>query len=295
MAVNIHITKKEFHASLEKYYLTILEEYCYKLRDAMIDLSLKLPEINTIDRYFRELKDYDNIVYILSILHKCWCFAHPEYLFNTIPKNLSIDEMFQRLSIYQPDSSRGGSDILKEELDKKHNPLLIAYYDAFRYAGDMTLCYGEYMKQLHNVINVHCNGFYIDIKDNFTIIPALKTNKTAQQLKKVFYVFSRNFGCCEDSEENLQIFLSMFDTTISAPEGTIPWHDMGSEKNRQFSIASIYTIFKTLGIEMNRHNREIICLYITRPDGKRLNQEQIKSRINSKQEGFKEALEAALK
>lgn len=294
MAVNINITKKELHASLEKFYLTILEGYCYKLRDAMIDLSLKLPEINTIDRYFKELKDYDNIVYILSILHKCWCFAHPEYLFNTIPKDLSIDEMFQRLSIYQLDSSRGESDMLKEELDKKHNPLLIAYYNAFRYAGDMALCYGEYMKQLHNVIYVHCNEFYIDIKDNFTIIPTLKTDKTTQQLKDVFNVFSRDFDCCDDSDENLRVFLSMFNTTISVPEGTIPWHDMGSEKNRQFSIASIYTIFKTLGIEMNRHNREVICKFITRPDGKSLKQEQIKSRTTEKQDRLKEALEAVL-
>jgi hypothetical protein len=69
---------------------------------------------------------------------------------------------------------------------------------------------------------------------------------------------------------------------------------MGSEKNRQFSIASIYTIFKTLGIEMNRHNREVICKFITRPDGKSLKQEQIKSRTTEKQDRLKEALEAVL-
>ena len=281
MAINYDISR-------DKYFVSKVEDCCYKLRDAMIDVSLKFPEISTFEHYLKEIKDYDDIVYILGLLHKCWCFAHPDFLFNAVPKNLSADEILQKLSVYQSDSPRGKSNILKEELDKKHNHLLIAYYRAYQEAGKMTLCYGEYMDRLYKIVSDLICRSGIEINNNFTFIPGIKTDKTPEQLERVFYVFSRQFNCCDDSEHNLRIFISMFNTSISAPNGAIDWHDIGSGKNKSPSIAAIYTIFNAIDVEMNLHNKTIICKYFKWPNGK-LTPDQIKSRVNDKQSALEKA------
>ena len=40
----------------EEYFLEKAETYCYRLQDAIIDLTLKLPTIDTIERYLLKLE-----------------------------------------------------------------------------------------------------------------------------------------------------------------------------------------------------------------------------------------------
>ena len=85
----------------------------------------------------------------------------------------------------------------------------------------------------------------------------------------------------------------MFNTSISAPNGAIDWHDIGSGKNKSPSIAAIYTIFNAIGVEMNLHNKAIICKYFNWPNGK-LTPDQIKSRVNDKQSALEKAIKNVL-
>lgn len=270
----------------EHYNVSRLEDYCYMLRNAMIDMSLKFPYISTFERYLNEITKEESIIYIVDLLHECWCFAHPYYLFN---KGQKDDNILTFLTKYRRGELRNGMGVIKEELDKKISPLLIAYHKVYQNAGKMTQCYGDYMDDLYNVVRIHCNRLNIVLKDDFTIIYTIETDKSPEQLKKVFQVFSSQFNCCENNDSNLQVFISMFSTAISVREGTILWTDIGSSKGKEPSLASIDTVFRSLGIEMNSHNKNIICKYITWANGS-ITPEQIKPRKNDKQEKLKEAI-----
>ena len=54
----------------------------------------------------------------------------------------------------------------------------------------------------------------------------------------------------------------MFDRTTTLPEGTISWKNIGSANNNEFFIASIYAVFKAVGVDMNITNKRIICDHI---------------------------------
>ena len=167
--------------SKEEYYLSKVETFCYDLRNAMIDMSLKFPEISTFERYFRKLEDYDNVVYIIGLLHKCWCFAHPTYLFDTIPKDLSFEGVKNILSKYQSGSKRYGMDELNEEFSKKNTPLLLAYYKAYHKEGEMALCYEDYMESLYFSVEKKCSSYGINLESSFVIRTTIRTDKTPQQ------------------------------------------------------------------------------------------------------------------
>lgn len=276
--------------SSEHFIVSKLEEYCYILRDAMIDMSLKYPEISTFERYLSEIKQEDSIIYIVGLLHKCWCLAHPYFLFNTVQENNVLDY----LTKYSKGTPNSGVDIPKEAFNKKPTPLLIRHFRKKNKERKMLLNYKEYLDNLYEVTNIQCERFKIKLRDNFTIIAVLETKKSSEQLKNVFEIFSKQFNCCEYNENNLQVFISMFSTTPSRTENTILWTDIGSEISKEPSLASIDTIFRSLGIKMNSYNKSIICKYITWKYGN-IKPEQIKPRSNEKQNDLKNKILDSLK
>ena len=69
--------------------------------------------------------------------------------------------------------------------------------------------------------------------------------------------------------------------------------DFGSSKGREPSLASIYTTFDALGVDMSYSNKATICKYFTWQNGE-IMPEQIKSRKNTKQNKLREAICAVL-
>ena len=69
--------------------------------------------------------------------------------------------------------------------------------------------------------------------------------------------------------------------------------DTGSPKANEPSIASIYTLFETLGVEMNRRNKTIISHHFTMKTIE-LDPDQIKARRNEKQTKLAEAIKKVL-
>lgn len=278
----------------EEYYLSKVEECCYKLRDALIECSLKYPEINTIERYLCKLEKYDSVVYVIGLLHRCWCFANPGYLFNPMPKDLSLDQMLDMaMSKYNSNSPRYKIGTLKEELNKESTPLISAYYRAYQHSEWMAMCYQSYMDELFQLVARVCDSFNINLSEGFIISDTIKNDKNPSQLKRAFEVLCKS-QCCTKSESNLRSFLSIFDSTIIAPEEPIYWIDIGSSRGQSPSIASIYTTFSALGVDMNMHNKTIICKHIVNQDGTRISPEQLKARATPKQNELREAILGAI-
>ena len=271
----------------EEYFLSKAEEYCYTLRDAMIDMSLKFPEIATFERCLNKIKTYGNIAYIMRLLHRCWCFAYPKYLLDAVPKDIPFDKMLDMmLSKYRSPSMHS---VITEELNKNIHPLIMAYYKAYIENGKMTMYYGTYMDSLYNIAKNVCSQHSITLAEGFIISATIKTDKTTAQLSRVFDVISKRFKFCPDNADCRRIFISIFDSSVSAPDGIIPWMDFGSSKGREPSLASIYTTFDALGVDMSYSNKATICKYFTWQNGE-IMPEQIKSRKNTKQNKLREAI-----
>lgn len=254
----------------EDFYVSKLEDHCYALRNAMIDLSLKFPTINTFDRYLSKLKLRDNFIYIVNLLHECWCFAHPSYLLDAMQQDHGIDFSVKRLG-HAPET-------IAASFDKHILPLKLDYYNRNLNESVLTANYGLYMKDLYHVTkNVCYKSFGLNLLEGFIISYKIPTDKTPDQLRKAFEVISKEFHCCDYSDDNIKVFLSMFDTTFTEPEGTIEWKDIGSSKNKMTSFASIYTLFSALGVDMSLGNKTIITKYIITKNGE-IAPEQIKSR-----------------
>lgn len=282
--------------SAEEFYVSKIESLSYQLRDAILDLSLKFPELNTFERYILRLNDYESFIYIISLLHKCWCLIYPNYLFNTVPKDLSTDSVLDMfLAAESVKESLIAKIKIKEEVYKDFNPLFINYYKAYQQAGTIKTYFSKYIADLYKIFNSCADKWGIQLNDNFTISDSLKTKYTASQLKSVFKIISKDYSCCEDNERNLRIFLSMFNSINISPEGTIQWQEKSTSRSKEPSLASLYTLFHSLGIDMNLHNRIVICKFFTWANGS-IKEDQIKSRISElgKQKNLSEAIKKAL-
>ena len=282
--------------SSEEFYVCKIESLSYQLRDAILDLSLKFPELNTFERYILRLNDYESFIYIISLLHKCWCLIYPDYLFNTVPKDLSTDSVLDMSLVAESvkDSLKAKIKI-KEEVYKDFNPMFINYYKAYQQAPTQRIYFAKYISDLYKIFNSCADKWGIQLNDNFTISDSLKTDYTASQLKSVFKILSKDYSCCEDNDSNLRIFLSMFNSINISPEGTIQWQEKSTSRSKEPSLASLYTLFHSLGIDMNMHNRIVICKFFTWANGS-IKADQIKSRISEldKQKNLSEAIKKAL-
>lgn len=280
--------------SEEEYYLSKIESCCYDLRNAMIDLSLKFPEISTFERYMFKLKSVNNIVYIMGLLHRCWCFANPRYLFDAMPKDIPDTQLIATLlSKYQPEGVRKGVGVLKEELDRKNNFLIMAWYKAYQQNGKVAVAFTDYMEQLYSLASKICYSKDIRLQNGFVVSDTIETLIPVDKLVKVFDVISKQFKCCSASEDNKQTFLSIFNSTICASPQPIKWTDMGSSRGKVPSLASIYTIFDALKVNMTAKAKRIICKHIIWQHGE-ITPDQIKARTTSKQEKLRNALLKAI-
>lgn len=246
----------------DEYIRVQLEYYIYKFRDAMLNFSLEFPELSTMEWYCSRLKKYDTFIYCVGLLHKCWCYAHPDYLFNTLSKKLPDEDLLEMvLNKYQPDSKYYKVERLQKEFSKEFSSLLISYYRSFQRLGIIAENYGSYIKSLYEILKSVARRWDIDLNDNFTISYYIKTEKTPQQLEKAFEIISNQFKCCDYTPRNLRTFMSIFETTISEPENRIYWKDKSTSRNKEDCISSLWIFFKALNVDMNIHEKNIICKY----------------------------------
>lgn len=282
--------------SAEEFYVSKIESLSYQLRDAILDLSLKFPELNTFERYIMRLNDYESFIYIISLLHKCWCLVYPDYLFSNVPKDLQTNSVTDMtLANESVKSSLIAKIKIKEEVYKDFNPLFINYYRSYQQAGTIRTYFSKYIADLYKIFNLCAYKWGIQLNDNFTISYSLKTDCTSPQLKSVFKIVSQDYRCCDDNDRNLRIFLSMFNSINTSPEGTIQWQEKSNSRSKEPSLASLYTLFHSLDIDMNLHNRIVICKFFTWANGS-IKADQIKSRISElgKQKNLSEAIKKAL-
>ena len=257
-----------------------LEDLCTMLKSAILDFNLKLPPLVSFERYLRKLTNIDDVFYVMEMLHQCWVYVHPLYLFDRPTKDLmSQSEMlnwaFNRYRGKNPDRNY---DFINQEVNRGNiNELTLLFNKAYNHLESrQQAAYGSYMKGLEEISRSVCRSFDMELGSGFTICYVLtsKLELTRTQIDNVFAAVAK-IGKMNNNEETAAAFRSLFSQTISAVEQKIQWLDVA--KSHKPNYASLYVLFKTMGVEMNRFHRTIICRVFTSPQGA-IDPDQLKSR-----------------
>ncbi len=270
--------------SKEDLYVFRLEDYCSSLRNGIINANLTLPSISSFKFYFSKLQKVGNIEYVLELLHECWLLAYPDNMFNSAYKDTDpIKILDSSLSKYDnKDSSYGDSsyDVVSEELNTSINITIaqIYYHNACKNKDQLHL-YREYIDKLYTAINSIFHSDEITIEKGFIPVCCLKTTLNRDQQLSLFKAISSE-GFMVNDKMTQYSFLSLFSNTLHTSDKKIIWLDI-NKKNHQPTIASLYTMFSAIGVEMNTHNKSIICKLFIDANNNPISPESLKPRNES--------------
>lgn len=274
--------KKQNEDSKEEQYVMRLEDLCFSLRCAIVDLSLKFPDLTTFERYLSRLSNTYDLIYIVGLLHRCWVYIYPFCLFDRPMKSrLDIEAALDQALCKYSREGIHGYDFVKEEMEKHNFTILdtIREIQKPEVINKRKSAYREYMKGLYNITNAVCEKKHIRLNEDFTLQEALTTKLTPEQIRAVFDVIVKN-GKMSSNEDTRSTFMSIFDSTINVTEGKILWLDVAKSHTPNYS--TLYVLFKTMGVEMTNFNKAVICKFfkVKDIDGKEIpiHPEKLKSR-----------------
>lgn len=262
------VLQKEF------MYVYRLEELCMLLKSAVLDFSLKLPPQLSFERYLSRITGKDNLLYIIDLLHECWLFFHPIHFFDRPTKNELDAEQLLNLAF-------DGTNI--NVIDRNDfNVLYTRYYREFnRLSARLKDSYGHYMDDLLCVCKEVCGKFDLHLNDDFTISRCLISDKNLS-IAKIDKVFSAvaSKGLMTNDTNTAAAFRALFKQVPTVVENQIVWLDCAKSKSPNY--ASLYVMFKTMGVKMDSSDKEIICSAFTTSKGV-IRPEQLKPRNESEQ------------
>lgn len=255
-------------------YVHRLEELCMMVKSAVLDFSLKFPPHASFERYLGRITDKGDLRYIMDLLHECWLFFHPLQFFDRPIKNELDAEQLLSLAL----------DCTNINVVDRNdfNALHIQYYREFnQLSARLKDSYGHYMDDLLCVCKEVCGKFNLHLNDDFTISRCLISDKNLS-IAKIDNVFSAvaSKGLMTNDTNTAAAFRALFQQVPTAIENQIVWLDCARNKNPNY--ASLYVMFKTMGVKMESSDKEIICSAFTTPRGE-IRSEQLKSRDDSKQ------------
>ena len=263
------VTSDQFNNAIKKLtdtyqqalYVSRLEDLCFNLKNAIIDLNLKFPCLVSFERYLLKLTDTNDILYIMELLHQCWVYVHPNYLFDR-PIKASFNTGKCLDYVWKNSKAKGNHSFsfINNEVNRNNfTALELLYVKAYsNVQPKLEQVFRKYFEGLWEISNGVCESKQIKLAEDFTVQMALVTNLTPVQIDAVFNVLAAS-GKINSGNDNRIIFKAMFDTTANVAEGKILWLDRAKSKTPNY--ASLYLLFKTMGVKMEKHEKAIICRF----------------------------------
>lgn len=248
-----------------------LEDLCINLNKALADLSLALPPLVSFERYLHKLTNADDVSYVIDLIHLCWLYVNPSSFFDRqINPELSYDKKTDKIF----------SKNIKQDMDCHNtgNPLYLRIYKNYnsKKGRQRHGYYENYMDDLYVICNTVCKKFDIKLNEYFIIskVRFLNSKLSHTQVESVFKVVAQA-GKMNDNDDNKFAFNSLFFESIFEGKKQIDWLDTTISKNPNY--ASLYVMFKAMGVDMTEYNRKLICERFKTPQGA-IDPKQLKSR-----------------
>ena len=257
-----------------------LEDLCINLYKALADLSLALPPLVSFERYLHKLTNADDVSYVIDLIHLCWLYVNPSSFFDRqIDSELSDDEITAKIGDKIADKIIFKNS--KQDMDR-HNIGNTLYHRIYKnYYSEKGRQrhedYKNYMNDLYVICNTVCKKFGIKLNESFIIskVRFLNSKLSRTQVESVFKVVAQA-GKMNDNEDNKFAFNSLFSESIFEGKKEIDWLDTTKSKKNP-NYASLYVMFKAMGVDMTEDNRKLICERFKTPQGA-IDPKQLKSR-----------------
>lgn len=275
----------------EEFYVARLEDCCYNIKCAFTDSLLKLPEKDVIIRYLYKLADVSSVEHVMGLLHQCWLYANPYYLFDQLPKGSDQVELIENIFKH---SDR--EDMLKLEVDKPegYTALHIKHYKAIESVPGLKNYYTTYLNGIFDAAKEVCSKFVLELQEGFLIDYSLHSELSADKLSAAFDVLLQHEYL---QEADRAAFLAIFDSTINTRPKKITWRGI-SEKSRPdkpvISYASLFVAFKCL-VDMDARNKVILCRCFYDALGKDITPDKLKVRDSNALDAFEAEIKEAIK
>lgn len=289
--------QKELQANMqENSHISSLELHCTTLRKTIIQDELGLPSIISFKHHFSQLKDQKNIEYILMLLHECWTLVNPDYLFDSELKDESQEDLLEKsLSKYSDNYNDGNSSnnndkdcssykckyAFTEDFNSPYKIIISsAYYRKMTQNKNITV-YREYLQDLHGILSNICKASNYSLTESFVLFACLESSMSRKELGLLFDALATGSKkYMKNDKETKQTFLSLFKNTLLIRSQKIQWLDV-NPKTYEPAISSLYTLFSAVGVDMNTHNKDIICQFFNDANGNTITSERLKLRNQS--------------
>ncbi|MCQ2267851.1 MAG: hypothetical protein MJZ83_03130, partial [Bacteroidaceae bacterium] len=266
--------------SREEFYVARLEEWCYSLKCAVIDISLKLPSESVFVRYLSKLEAEEDVVHVMSLLHECWTYIYPGNLFDQPSKSSIPDDI---------DLKNENYDVVKEEIDMPFNALTIEHYKEMLKKPGVVKFYQHFIQAIHAHSQKNCSRFDLVLLENFLIDYSIHTEVAKDKLRAVFDVIVY-YGYLKTKDKN--DFMAIFDYTINAWTKQLRWMDI-SGKNKEPAFASLYVVLKCLaGTDVATKRKACKCFVDANGDS--ISPDQLKTRDSKILAQFESELKAII-
>lgn len=282
--------QKNLQANMqENYHVSSLELHCTTLRKTIIQDELGLPSINSFKYHFSHLEKLESIEYILMLLHECWTLVYPDYLFDSELKDESQEDLLKKsLSKYSDNynndkdcSSNNCKYAFTEDFNSPYKIIISsAYYRKMAENKNITV-YREYLQDLYGILKDICKANNCLLRNSFISSVCLDISLSRTKLDLLFDALATGSKkYLSNDKETKQTFLSLFKNTLLGRSQKIQWLDVNL-KNDKPAISSLYTLFSSIGVNMDKSNKKIICYFFNDADNNSIDPDSLKQRADS--------------
>lgn len=258
-----------------------LEKLIYDIRDTLVDGSCKLPFFSSFEYAIQVLHSKESLLYIAGLLQECLIIVCPLMRSDRPIKDDLSDILDKVLSNYSSEKSEDDEFDVKElDRDLTYCWANIAGSNTTGKDTRVTLNgYRSYLKMVYMLLSPKFEDFAMKLREDFVVdrsisIPGVaigRVKRVANHLIREGYI----------QEDSFSRFVSCFTDSPTLPESPIIWRDW-SNKRKEYSIASLYTVFKALGLPMTIPNRKTICKLFLDGNGNAIDYLQLKPRKSEK-------------
>lgn len=273
---------KPFQVVKEEIAVMRIEKLIYDIRDTLVDGSCKLPFFSSFEHAIQALKSQESLRYVAGLLQECLIMVSPSAKGDKPIRYDQPDLLDNILSNYSSPEKSVENKFDVKELDRD-----LSYYWANHVGSNsadrriwVTLDgYRSYLKKVYMLLAPKFESLAMALREDFVVDNSIsisgislgKVKRVADYLVREGYI----------SPDNCPDFISCFTISPTIPDAPIRWHDWSNQR-KEFSFASLYTVFDALGLPMTPQNTKKICQLFYDGDGAAINHWQLKQRESTK-------------
>lgn len=240
---------------MEQLHLNRANQLCDTLKSAVINQSLSYPDIVEFENILSNIQNSKDFSYIIERLRRIKMLTNPSLMFDKQIKASSSADAILTAALSQ---YSGSAAMTEEDFNKNQiTPLMLQHFNRLK------LNFEPYFNELVCMVQQLASIHLISVDNDFAIFAmSFATPYPKQILTKIFDMLVEDKFIKGGDTEKVT-FLSMFESTATAPENKITIIKVGRSKKQ--NISWLYVMFQELlgKVELSYEDKIIIATFFT--------------------------------